>query len=272
MNKKTQNFSEELNTLIPLVRKIGIEILKIYKTDFSHEIKSDDSPVTIADHLSNKMLIDAISKFGYEIISEESENKSLTSKRTWVIDPLDGTKNFIRKTGDFAIMIGLMENYEVVLGVVYSPVLDKLYYAVKGHGSYLIENEITTRLFVNEISDLKKVRLLHGTSTFTEKEKKLAEENGITEFIKIGSVGLKLGLIAEAKAELYFFNKDTLGLWDLIAPMIILEEAGGKVFQNNAEEFNFRKIPTDFKLKNGVVATNSKLDEKIKLILKEHRA
>jgi len=270
MNKKENNFSEELSTLIPLVKKIGVEILKIYKTDFTHEIKSDDSPVTIADHLSNKMLIDGISKFGYEIISEESENKPLNARKTWVIDPLDGTKNFIRKTGDFAIMIGLIENYEIVLGLVYSPVFDKLYYAIKGQGSYLIENNTKIKLQVNEISDFTKVRLLHGNSTFTEKERKLAEENGITEFIKIGSVGLKLGLIAEGKAELYFFNKDTLGLWDLIGPKIILEEAGGKVFQNTAEEFNLKNLK-NFKLKNGLVATNANLDEKIKLILKNSK-
>lgn len=269
MNKKTQDFSEELNTLIPLVKKIGIEILKIYKTEFTHEIKDDNSPVTIADHLSNKMLIEGLSKFNYEIISEESENEPLTSNRTWVFDPLDGTKNFVKKTGDFAIMVGLIENHIPVLGLVYSPVEEKLYYAVKGHGSYLIKtNGKKTHLKVSNISNLNKARMVIGNSTFSQIDKKIAQENGISDFIKLGSIGLKLGLIAEGKAEVYFFNKDTLGLWDLIGPMVILEEAGGKVFQNIGKEFNLKNLEVDYKLRNGLVATNANLDEEIKLILK----
>lgn len=265
------NFSQELDTLIPLVKKIGIEILKIYKTDFPHEIKEDNSPVTIADHLSNKMLIEGISKFGYDIISEESVNKPLRSKRTWIIDPLDGTKNFVKKNDEFAIMIGLIENYVPVLGLVYSPVQEKLYYGIKGQGSYLIEKSgKKTKLQVSNISNLNDARKVIGYSTHSQKDKKIAEKHGIKQFISMGSIGLKLGFIAEGKAEIYFFNKDILGLWDLIGPMVILEEAGGKVFQNTGKEYDFNNIK-DYKLKNGLVATNSKLDEKINLILKESK-
>ena len=266
MNKSNIDFSLELDTLIPLVKKIGIDILKIYDTDFSHEMKEDNSPVTKADLLSNKMLIEGLSKFGYDMISEESENDILTAGRTWVIDPLDGTKNFIRKTGEFAIMVGLIENYEPVFGLVYSPVLDKLYYGVKGHGSYLIEGGKKTRLHVNEIDDLKKARMVVGRSNKVEKE--IVEIGGIRSHINLGSIGLKLGFIAEGKAEIFFFNKDSFGIWDLIGPMVILEGAGGKVFDNNGNDFNFHGLK-EYKLKNGFVATNKGCYDKMKKIVKE---
>src|SRR6056297_3572822 len=126
------------------IKKVGAEIMKLYEKDFEIKDKADSSPVTKADLLSNKLLVEILEKTNIPILSEEIKDnpERLSSDKLWIIDPLDGTKDFIQKTDEFSIMVALVEKGEPVLGIVYAPALGKIYYAEKNKGAYVEELKI----------------------------------------------------------------------------------------------------------------------------------
>jgi 3'(2'), 5'-bisphosphate nucleotidase len=213
--------------IIKAVRLAGETVMDIYNKDFSVEYKDDSSPVTQADLRSNDILIDCLKKTGYGILSEETGHTG-SKEVFWVIDPLDGTTDFIQKTGEFSIMVGLVRGKKPVLGIVYAPAINKLYYAQKGKGAFLNDKRIY-------ISNQKEQRMVISRNHFREKDKAIAKRIGVKEFLKMGSVGVKYGMIAEGKAEVCIYTTDKLGLWDCCAPQIILIEAGGQVFDTQGK-------------------------------------
>lgn len=248
-------YQEEINVLLPLVEKVGNKIMEIYSSDYEIMQKENESPVTKADLLSNEMLINGLKKFGYAVISEESENDKtrFENERCWVIDPLDGTKDFIQKTGEFSIMIGLLENNKPVLGVVYAPALDKLFYAEKDEGAFMLKKDSIVKLNVNENNDISSWTMVRSRNHFTEKEQQIADNAGIKEFEKLGSIGIKLCEIALNKAQISMSTYTGLGEWDLCAPYIILQEAGGEVYDMQGKELQFNT--KEMKMSKGYIAT-----------------
>ncbi|MEA1898563.1 MAG: 3'(2'),5'-bisphosphate nucleotidase CysQ, partial [Bacteroidota bacterium] len=122
----------------------GDAIMEVYgRSDFSIEMKEDNSPLTLADKTSNSIIVDGIKDFGIPVLSEEGSEISWEIRkdweRYWLIDPLDGTKEFIKRNDEFTVNIALMEKNIPILGVVYLPVLKCLYFALKGHGAYRLE-------------------------------------------------------------------------------------------------------------------------------------
>ena len=120
--------SSELKEVINLVKKAGEKVLEIYQRKFKVYEKEDTSPVTEADMASEGIILSGLRKYGYGILSEESKDGSsrLRKEKIWIIDPLDGTQDFLQKTGEFSIMVGLVYKREPFLGVVYKPVGDKI--------------------------------------------------------------------------------------------------------------------------------------------------
>ena len=125
--------SSELKEIINLVRKAGKKVLEIYQNAPKVYEKEDKSPVTEADFASEKIILSSLKKYSYGILSEETKDNPsrLEKEKIWIIDPLDGTKYFLQKTGEFSIMVGLVYKKEPVLGVVYKPVDDKIYFATR---------------------------------------------------------------------------------------------------------------------------------------------
>ena len=119
----------ELGKIVDGVVKAGEKVMEIYNTDFSTDKKDDDSPITQADIESNKILKEVLEETGISILSEEEtdDKKRLSEEKIWIIDPLDGTTDFVNKTGEFTIMVGLVEKHESVLGIIYWPIKKKLY-------------------------------------------------------------------------------------------------------------------------------------------------
>ena len=115
----------ELGKIIDGIEKAGEKILEIYETDFSTEKKDDDSPITQADIESNKILKEVLGETGITILSEEDEDdkKRLSEEKVWIIDPLDGTTDFVNRTGEFTIMVGLVEKQKSILGLIYWPII-----------------------------------------------------------------------------------------------------------------------------------------------------
>ena len=124
----------ELGKILEGIIRAGEKIIEIYETDFSTEKKEDDSPITQADIESNRILKEVLGETGITILSEEDadDKKRLSEDKVWIIDPLDGTTDFVNRTGEFTIMVGLVENQKSVLGIIYWPTKKKMYLAESG--------------------------------------------------------------------------------------------------------------------------------------------
>ena len=134
----------ETRVAIEAATKAGKEVMKIYHHDFTTTFKNDNEPLTQADLESNFIINQLILPFGYPILSEEDKDdkKRLKHNKIWIIDPLDGTTDFVNKTGEFTIMIALVENHKPILGIIYWPTQDQLYLAQKGFGAYQFVDKI----------------------------------------------------------------------------------------------------------------------------------
>ncbi len=260
---------KELETAIDLAKKAGAVILDFYANGFEIEEKifadNFSEPVTIADREASKIicenLADAFPSDG--ILSEEEfdDKKRLDKKRVWIIDPLDGTQGFINKNGDFAVQIGLAESGEAVLGVVFLPIEDNLYYASKGKGAFVIESgKSPEQLRVSEKTDFRQMTLAVSRNHRSPKMNGVFKSFGLKSEIRRGSVGLKIGLIACQICDLYIHLSPRTKHWDTCAPEIILREAGGemtdlfggKIIYNTPDVHNH----------NGVLASNGAAHDK----------
>lgn len=200
-----------LNQVIKTAEKAGQKILEFYDTEIEVIAKEDDSPLTKADLAAHHIIIDALKKIDPDtpVISEESGIPDFEKRkkwdRFWLVDPLDGTKEFIKKNGEFTVNIALIENNKPVLGVVYVPAFDVLYYGEKSIGSYKREgDEKAVKLETGVFEAPGKARIVvsrsHGDDTTAEKLKNIGIE--VSEEVPSGS-SIKFCLVAEGKADLY---------------------------------------------------------------------
>jgi 3'(2'), 5'-bisphosphate nucleotidase len=199
------------------------------------------------------------------VLSEEEidEKKDrLSSDRVWVIDPIDGTAGFIKKDGDFAVQIGLAENGTPIVGVVYLPAWDNLYFASTGKGTYLIEkNTEPKRLTVSDTLELDQMNIAVSRDHRSPKMTRIVEELGLRGEIGRGSVGVKVGMIAERTCDVYIHLSPRTKFWDTCAPQIILEEAGGKLTDLFGTEIRY-DLGNVVNL-NGIFASNGAAHELI---------
>lgn len=228
--------------------KAGEAIMEVYNTSFesSIQLKKDESPLTKADLRSHEVIIKGLQSISsYPVLSEESRIPDYEERKAihtyWLIDPLDGTKEFIKRNGEFTVNIALIEHGKPVLGSVYVPVLDELYWAQKGQGAFLKRGEETIKLAVNQFSmDQPALRVVTSRSFLNADTKAYVERFNEPALVPKGS-SLKLLLLAEGKADFYPRLGPTME-WDIAAAQIILEEAGGQVLQlENHEPLNYNK-------------------------------
>ena len=255
---------KELETAVALARKAGERILEFYALEIIAEEKlgADNliEPVTIADRTASTIIVEGLSQVfpADAILSEEEADDAanrLTGKRVWMIDPIDGTWGFIKKDGDFGVQIGLTENGEAILGIVFLPVHGKLYFAVKNKGAFLIENaDEPRRLQVSDKTDFAEMNLASSRNHRSPRMHRIIEDFGIRREIQRGSVGLKVGLIVEQIADLYIHLSPRTKFWDTCAPQIILEEAGGRM--TDVFGVPLRYDLRDVQNHNGVLASN----------------
>ena len=229
----------DIDQILTIAEKAGKATLEIYDQEFSVEEKDDHSPLTEADKKSNEIILDGLIRQYPDIpyISEETKQTPYEDRREWnhfwLIDPLDGTKEFIKKNGEFTINIALIENQIPVLGVIYVPVKDVFYYAQKGKGSCKIEKGASAQT-ICAMTETNKEKLVvvgsrsHGGDTLNEYLKKKREEYGEVELISSGS-SLKFCLVAEGKADIYPRTGPTYE-WDTAAGHAIVLESGKAVY------------------------------------------
>jgi 3'(2'), 5'-bisphosphate nucleotidase len=267
---------KEIETAIALARLAGEKILEFYALEIIAEQKlgADNStePVTIADKTASRIIVKGlIENFPEDGVLSEEETDVIeirsARKRVWMIDPIDGTWGFIKKDGDFGVHIGLTEDGEVIAGVVYLPFHDRLYFAAKGEGAFLVErgNE-PVRLRVSGKTNFTEMNLASSRNHRSPRMHRIIEDFGFKQEIQRGSVGLKIGLIVEQIADLYVHLSPRTKFWDTCAPQIILEEAGGKM--TDLFGFPMRYDLHDVQNHNGIIATNGTAHEEVVLRLK----
>ena len=230
---------ENLLKIVNISIDAGKVILNYYSENVDIIYKDDESPLTKADLASHKIITDSIKKITPDIpiLSEEEfiDWKIRKKwKKYWLIDPLDGTKEFIKKNDEFTVNIALIENNRPILGVIYTPVLNELFFSIKNSGSYkiLTNKKLTSLNEAKKISinknKLNKVKIIGSRSHSNPKIQKWVKKN-FNEFdiLQKGS-SLKFCLIAEGSADIYPRFGPT-SEWDIAAGHIILEEAGGKL-------------------------------------------
>ena len=253
---------KELETAIKLARKAGGKILEYYSDGFIEEEKigADNfaEPVTIADRTASEIIVSGLqNEFPNDgILSEEKPdtNRRLSKKRVWVIDPLDGTRGFIDKNGDFAVQIGLAENGESILGVVFLPVKNDLYFATKNVGAFVAKNdENPTKLNVSNKTDFSEMNLAVSRNHRSRNMNRVMQDFGLKNEIRRGSVGIKIGLIAQQICDLYIHFSPRTKHWDTCAPEIIIEESGGKLTDLFGEKIIYNT--KDVQNHNGVLAS-----------------
>jgi 3'(2'), 5'-bisphosphate nucleotidase len=235
----------DIHNVIFIAKQAGREILKIYEKYFNIKYKDDKSPLTEADTISHNIIVNELTKICPEIpiLSEESKDISYEERKNWeyfwLVDPLDGTKEFIKKNGEFTINIALIHKNKPILGVVYIPKRDILYYAQEVIGSFKQEKDNEPiKLEKKEKQDKEKLIIIASRSHFTketedfvnEKKKEYKE----VELISAGS-SLKLCLVAECKADIYPRLGSTME-WDTAAAHAIVNGAGKRVYEYNKEK------------------------------------
>ncbi|AEA33040.1 3'(2'),5'-bisphosphate nucleotidase CysQ [Hippea maritima] len=266
--------SDLLAQVIFTAVKAGGKIMEIYHKDFSVKYKDDKSPLTEADKLSNEIICDGLKQLTpaprhtptptltrIPILSEENKEIPYDDRKNWdifwLVDPLDGTKEFIKKNGEFTVNIALIHKDSPVLGVVYAPAINTLYYAAKGLGAYKSVNSetVNSERRMNEIlknsvklpverddKDLivvaSRSHMNQETQNFIEalKESSLFTNHSSLITTSIGS-SLKICLVAEGKADIYPRLGPTME-WDTAAAHAIVKEAGGEIYIYDSSMFN----------------------------------
>ena len=222
----------------------GSEILKIYDSNnFNIELKQDDSPLTKADKISHNIIVSALAEKYPDIpvISEEGKGIPADEREKWssffLVDPLDGTKEFIKKNGEFTVNIALIRDKYPVAGVIYAPVLSDLYHADEENGAFHIKKGVKSSIKTEKFTD-GKIKAVKSRSHSSPEEDEILSKFDATESISIGS-SLKFCLVASGKAQVYY-RKNPTWEWDTAAGQAIVEISGGFV-TTGGERLSYNK-------------------------------
>ncbi|VAW69767.1 3'(2'),5'-bisphosphate nucleotidase [hydrothermal vent metagenome] len=228
---------------VSIARMAGRKILEIYNTEYTIEQKADHTPLTTADLAADQIIKTELKRLSPEIpvLTEESDHIDFATRkqwsRYWLVDPLDGTREFIKRNGEFTVNIALIENHRSIIGVIYVPITDTDYYAWNhGHAYKKMPGKEPVRIYARK-ADRKNLVVAGSRSLISDKLKTYLEKLGNIELLSVGS-SLKSCMVAEGLADLY----PRLGLtseWDTAAAQCIVEEAGGHVTQTDLSSLRY---------------------------------
>ena len=269
MSPQPNNYVRELQVAIDLARTAGAAILKEYEKPIRVEQKSledDVEPVTQADRIANEIIVNGLkAAFPSDgILAEESVDteRRLRKSRVWMVDPIDGTNGFIDGNGDFAVQIGMVEDGDVVVGIVYQPMAGVLYRAIRDCGSWIERPQLEPQqAHVSDKQTFASMRLAASRSHRSSRMNKVVQRFGFREEVQRGSVGIKVGLLVERQCDVYIHLSPRTKQWDTCAPQLILTEAGGRVSDLFGTPLNYN-VP-DVNNRNGLVASNGVSHDRI---------
>ena len=246
------NFAPMMQKAIKAAYDGGLEILEVYGTAFTVDVKEDKSPLTEADRRAHNKIMEYLEGTGIPILSEEGKHLPFGERkdwtRFWLVDPLDGTKEFVKRNGEFTVNIALIENGVPISGVIYVPVKDEMYIGIKGKGAVKIDRYSEIHTSHSDLDDLfskgKKLPIASDRKTFMmvgsrshmsdetmEYMQRMKAEHGDVEIVSMGS-SLKLCLVAEGVADVYPRFAPTME-WDTGAGQAIALNAGCTVTEKD---------------------------------------
>ena len=237
-------FEKELEVALEAATKVVPEILKIYNSnELGVEIKEDKSPVTKADKLADKLIREHLSKYfpNYALLTEESADdlSRLNNDYVWIVDPIDGTKEYVAHSGEFTVNIGLAYKHRPVLGVIVIPVTGEVYYAVEGKGSFYQKDGKTEKIHCNSrTSDI--TTLVSRFHSNDDEKAMIKKHSDRIKHQRVVGASIKGCIIAKGEAEMsYRFSSNTKE-WDTCAMQAIVEQAGGLIlkFDGNPITYN----------------------------------
>jgi 3'(2'), 5'-bisphosphate nucleotidase len=231
--------------VLDLVREAGAAILRVYASEFAVEAKDDASPLTEADMAAHRILVEGLSALEprLPVLSEEGAGIAWSEReqweRHWLVDPLDGTREFVKRNGEFTVNVALIEGSEPVIGVVHAPALDLMYLAWRGGGAWRIEPDGEHLSICTLRPAPRPLRVAASRSHLDARTQALLERLGECERIGMGS-SLKFCRIAEGRADVYPRFGPT-SEWDTAAAQCVLEQAGGAVITTRGLPLRYRR-------------------------------
>jgi 3'(2'), 5'-bisphosphate nucleotidase len=259
------DWPREIEVAADLARRAGAVALAVRDGDLEVEMKAGNEPVTIADKRASELIVAGLGEaFPADvIISEENADdlSRLEAGRVWYIDPIDGTRDFIRGDVGFCIMVGLAIDHRPAFGAVYHPPSGRLFCAAPGTGTWALfdSGDEPSRLEVSGVADLADCRLVASKSHRDQVIDDVKGVLGISNELNIGSVGLKLAIIAAGERDLYVNPSSKCSMWDTCAPAAILAEAGGRLSDVHGEPLRYDT--RDIGHRDGLLASNGHLHE-----------
>lgn len=254
-----------MSPTVDITQQAGMEIMKLYRGAFDVQEKSPDNPVTEADFAADTLLREKLGALLPEAgwLSEETADTAerLEKEWVWVVDPLDGTKEFVMGIPEFSVSVGLVQNGRVVLGVVYNPAANELYTAVRGQGLRLNSNPVT----VSERAEL--AGALVDASRSERKRGEFAPFEEVLELQTMGSIAYKLARTAAGQADATW-SRGPKHEWDICAGVLLVEEGGGTCVDLDDAPFVFNQ---SFPKVNGIIADNGQLHTAVVAALAPYR-
>lgn len=245
-------YERELSAAKEAAVLAGKHILSIYHDQYDIEMKANETPVTRADLEANRLIVDLLKKSfpSYSLLSEECSDdlSRLENPYCWIIDPLDGTKEFIKKNDEFAVNIALSAFGEIVVGVVYAPVFDELYFASKDQGAYITYWDAARSQYITEKTRVsERCESLKALKSRSHENPRYAailktHQNRIVKTKNVGS-SYKGCLIAKGDYDVYY-SFGTTSIWDIAPLEVILKESGGFMAQGDGSPFEYNVANT----------------------------
>jgi 3'(2'), 5'-bisphosphate nucleotidase len=248
-----------------LIREAGARVRALYEAGAQVSWKGHNDPVTAADRAANEYLVQGL-RFQFPedgILAEESADDltRLDRRRVWIVDPLDGTKEFIGRILEFSVMVGLCVDGQPVLGLVYQPVQDMLLRGIPDSLADLVQADRTYPLTVSDVANPADMRLVVSRSHRNPLVDSVSQRLNIEKDRPSGSVGLKVGLLATAACDLYIHPAPGLKEWDTCAPDAILRAAGGAITDAWGRPLEYNK--RDVRQRRGLVASNGQAHDHV---------
>ncbi len=257
--------TDELQTAKELAVRAGDILLEHYGQSTSVQWKGLGDPVTVADRAASKFLVGELKqRFPQDgILSEEEKDDTgrLGRPRVWIVDPMDGTTEFVANRGEFAVMIGLAIEGKPTVGVVYQPTERKLYYSASGNGAFVEQGQIRRPLRVSPEADPSRMTIVVSRSHDSADAERIRRTLKVERVVRSGSAGLKVGTICEGNAHLYFHAGPGTSQWDTCAPEAILHEAGGRMTDIFGGPLRYNVA--DPRNLQGIIASNSVIHDRV---------
>ncbi|HEV7557066.1 MAG TPA: 3'(2'),5'-bisphosphate nucleotidase CysQ [Kofleriaceae bacterium] len=253
--------AHELAVAIDLAREAGRVVVELRGGPLGVEMKVGDEPVTVADKRASELIVGGLAAAfpGDRVVSEEAPvGDALEVTRMWLVDPIDGTKDFIRGGDGFSVMIGLVQDGRPVMGVVHQPTLGLTYFASPS-GAFVTKGDVTTPLAVSTVATAGEARLVASASHRTAMIDEVKTKLGIADEQNVGSVGVKLCLIAQASRDLYVNPTAKTKAWDTCAPEAILVAAGGRLTDLSGALVDYHVVAPQ----RGLIASNARIHDEV---------